>query len=36
MHGTRYSVDYAHEQKLQGELQAGRTQIQAWLTKSGL
>jgi hypothetical protein len=35
MHGTRYSVDYAHEQMLQGELRSGRMQIQAWLAKRG-
>jgi hypothetical protein len=35
MHGTRYSVDYAHEQMLQGELRSGRMQIQAWLAQRG-
>ena len=34
MHGTRYSVDYAHKKTLQGELQAGRMQIRAWLAKT--
>ena len=35
MHGTRYDVDYAHEAKLQGELAAGRSQIEQWLHERG-
>lgn len=33
VHGQRYSVDYAHEQSLGGELQTGRSQVQTWLSR---
>jgi len=36
MHGTRYEVNYAHQSQLQGELNAGRAQVQRWMLVKGV